>query len=38
MKGILDRVYTTDKTTENHDADDLVLPDTDQEATQTEDE
>ncbi|MCS5550880.1 MAG: type II and III secretion system protein, partial [Gammaproteobacteria bacterium] len=38
MKGILDRVYTTDKTTENHDADDLVLPDTEQESTQTEDE
>ncbi len=38
MKGILDRVYTTDKKTENHDVDDLVLPDGDQESTQTEDE
>jgi type II secretory pathway component GspD/PulD (secretin) len=38
MKGILDRVYTTDKKTENHDVDDLVLPDGEQESTQTEDE
>ncbi len=38
MKGILDRVYTTDKKTENHDVDDLVLPDGEQESTQTENE
>ena len=38
MEGILDRVYTTDKTTKNHDVDDSVSPESDQESLKTEDE